>query len=285
MILVTGHRGFVGGYLFPTLPGSVGADLVEEIDIADRAAMEALFAKHPIKTVINLAARAGVRGGARNPEEYIRTNINGTHLLLTLAEQYGVEHFIQFSSSSVYGNQRPPNPENLPFAPHSLYGVTKAAGEMLCAASPVPTTVVRPFTLYGKGGRADQVVYSWLNCYRDSIPAPFYGDGTSKRGYTHVLDVVSGVTRILERGPQQPHETYNLGGSEVISLRELRSIFEEELPDIRFSELPMPTSDVLENWADTGRAEQELGWRPQHTFQSEMRAIIKNFLKEEMGRG
>lgn len=277
-MLITGNKGFVGEYMTAAFPIHRGFDLKQEGDIADEAAIRPVFEEYQPDVVVNLAAKAGVRGGASEPETYIRTNVSGTRLLLSLAEEYQVLHFIHFSSSSVFGDQKPPNSEEAPMLPRSLYGVTKAASEMLCRASAVPTTVIRPFTLYGKHGRTDQVVYTWLNYYKDGKPAPFFGDGTTKRGYTHVEDVIDGVRLILEKGaPAGGHEIFNLGGAEIVSLMELADIFRDELPDIEFEKLPKPEADVYENWADIGKAKRELGWEPKRQFEEEMRSIIRSF--------
>jgi UDP-glucuronate 4-epimerase len=277
-MLITGHKGFVGLYATEAFPDSVGYDILDGENLTDVHTLRTLFIHNTIDTVIHLAARAGVRASTLYPTEFVDTNINGTHALLSLAEEFGVKHFIHFSSSSVYGNQKPPNAESAHMTPTSIYGMTKAASEMLCRISPVPTTVIRPFTLYGKNGRKDQVVYTWLNCYAEGKPAPFYGDGTTKRGYTHVLDVIDGLSLILKAGaPQSGHEVYNIGGSEVISLKTLREIYTEELPDITFEELPRPSADAFENWADITKAEHELGWKPTRSFDTEIRAIIRDF--------
>ncbi len=280
MILMTGHKGFVGQYGLKALPGAIGCDLPEH-DICDEAALRNIFESQKIDTVIHMAARTGVRTGAKEPDAYVRTNIIGTRLLLALAEAYGVRHFIHFSSSSVYGNQHPPNAEDAPMTPGSVYGITKAASEMLCRISPVPTTVIRPFTLYGKNGRKDQVVYTWLNQYKAGKPLTFFGDGTMKRGYTHAEDVIDGLLLILKKGPPvSGHEVYNLGGAEVVTLAELRKIFERELPGVQFEELPKPDSDVFENWANIEKAERELGWTPKRNFETEMQGIIQEFLNK-----
>lgn len=281
MILATGHRGFVGGYLAEALGEYVGYDLVEGNDIRDGFKLFKTLQDNKIETVIHLAARAGVRTSALFPEEYLSTNINGTRTLLEVAEKAGVKHVILFSSSSIYGSQQPPNSEDVPPQPDSIYGMTKAASEMLAAISPVPTTVIRPFTLYGKRGRKDQVVYKWLTEWREGKPLTFYGDGASKRGYTHVLDLMDGLSAIVRKGPPESgHDIYNLGGAEVITLDDIAAIFEAELPDIAWNRVSRPSFDVFENWADTSKARRELGWTPMRDFKTEMVHIIRDFKRE-----
>lgn len=278
MILATGHRGFVGGYLAGALGEYVGYDLVDGDDIRDGFKLYKALTDNKVDTIVHCAARAGVRTSTLFPEEYISTNINGTRTVLETAEKAGVGHVILFSSSSVYGSQKPPNTEDVPPRPDSIYGITKAASEMLGAISSVPTTVIRPFTLYGKNGRKDQVVYKWLHEWSEGKPLTFYGDGTSKRGYTHVEDLMDGLAAIIKNGPPPSgHELYNLGGSEIVSLEDMAAIFAAELPDVTWNRLPKPSADVFENWADTSKARRELGWMPTRDFKTEMIRIIRDF--------
>lgn len=279
MVLATGHRGFVGGYLPEALPEFTGYDILDGNDVRDGFKLYKALTDNKIDTIVHCAARAGVRTSALFPEEYISTNISGTRTLLEVAEKAGVKHVILFSSSSVYGSQTPPNTETISPRPDSIYGMTKAASEMLAAISPVPTTVIRPFTLYGKNGRKDQVVYKWLTEWSEGKALTFYGDGTSRRGYTHVQDLMDGLARIVKAGPPKSgHEIYNLGGAEVTDLNALAHIFEEELTDVTWNRVAKPSFDVQENWADTNKAKQELGWTPIRSFDTEMRTIIRDFL-------
>lgn len=281
MILVTGDSGFIGKWITFTLRTdegeiAVGYDIEDGLDIRDKFSLYKVFNEHNIDTVIHLAARAGVRTSKYFPDEYISTNIQGTKNVLDVAEMFGVKHVIFFSSSSVYGSQTPPNSESQPLNPESLYAITKATGEMLCQASPVPTTVIRPFTVYGLHGRNDQVIYKWLNQIKAGKPITVFGDGTTKRGYTHVQDLVEGVIKVWKSGaPQSGHEVYNLGGDEVIELRQLIEIFKES-KEITIENRDLPQGDVVENWADISKAKKALHWEPVRHFKDEVLNIITN---------
>jgi len=284
MILVTGHRGFIGSHLCQTLKEKnldfVGYDLVEGDDIRDLEKFASVFRKNQIQQVIHLAALAGVRAGEADPDSYITTNITGTNNLLRLAKENRIKHVIFFSSSSIYGDQNPPNSEIEAYKPRSIYGFTKVAGEMLMKMSTVPSTIVRPFTVYGENGRAEQVVYKWLAQIKRGEPISFYGDGTTKRGYTYVGDLIEGVLKILERGPKNETETYNLGGREITSLEDLLQIFQKNIPQkFAVERLPMPGVDIVQNWADISKAEKELGYNPDTNFAQKIGEIIDFELK------
>lgn len=273
MILITGDKGFIGAHLSKKI-GGVGFDLKDGLDIRNTYQLESIFQDNHIDTVIHLAALAGVRKSKLFPEDYISTNIQGIINLLECAKRHNVKHFISFSSSSVYGNQFPPNNEKDTLRPVSLYGITKLAGELLIQSSGIPYTIVRPFSVYGGNGRKDQVFYRWINQIKDNKPISFYGEGDSSRGYTHVSDIVQAVQRILEKGAE--NEVYNIGGNEIISLQELLSYFKGEFLTLEIEYLPLPQEDILENWADVAKAKEILGWAPKTVFRKELAKIFES---------
>ena len=280
MILITGHKGFVGGHLTKALGKRawVGFDLVDGQDIRNKYELAKVFATHRIDTVIHLAAEAGLRRGEKYPDEYITRNIIGTRNLLEVAEDNNVKHLIFFSSSSVFGGQAPPFDEESLLSPDCVYGMTKAAGEVLCKISPVPTTIVRPFSIYGEGGRGDQFLYKWLNQIKAGEPISFYGNGNSKRGYVYVGDLVNGVLKLIDRKPKDDYETFNLGGQQVITLKALLKVFKAAYPAIKVKKYPLPKADALENWANIYKANTILGWYPNTDFRKKLTEIIEEEL-------
>ena len=286
MILVTGHRGFIGQRLCQELRDKghefVGYDLVSGDDIRDYFKLSNVFEKEGVDIVIHLAARAGVRTGEEFPEEFITTNIIGTQNLLKLAKKFNCKHFVFFSSSSVYGSEPSPNKEDDRLAPESLYGITKQTGEELVKASGLRSTIIRPFTVYGENGRKDQVMFKWINQINVGKPITFYGDGKTKRGYTYVGDLVDGVINELGRKRDKerpPCEIFNLGGEEVFSLEELLNIFKDTKPDIKVRRLPLPKGDVPENWGDISKAKREIGFNPNSSFYENVKRIISKEIK------
>lgn len=278
MILITGNLGFIGSHLTKRLDNWIGFDLKDGQDIRNKYQLAKLFATHSIDTVIHLAAEAGVRRGEKYPDEYITTNIIGTRNLLELAEENNVKQFIFFSSSSVYGEQKPPFSEDMNVKPNCLYGITKATGELLCNISPVNTTIVRPFSVYGENGRGDQFLYKWINQIKSNKPISFYGEGNSKRGYVYAGDLANGVIKLLKKKQKSNFEVYNLGGQQIITLNVLSSIYKKAYEDLKIEKYPLPHADVLENWADISKAKKELSWSPDTNFEDKIIEIINKEL-------
>jgi len=278
MILVTGSEGFIGKHLTKKLDelklDYIGYDLVNGQDIRNKFQFAKVFETTPIDAIIHLAAEPGVRIGEEYPEEFITTNILGTEILLNLAEKYRVKHVIAFSSSSIFGEQDCPQDENTPAKPTSLYGITKAAMEMLCWKSNVPTTIVRPFSVYGENGRGDQVLNIWLNQIKSNKPISFFGKGDTKRGYIYVGDLINGVIKILSLKAIQNFDIYNLGGQEVVTLQRYLNIFKTYYPNLEVEYLPLPAADPYENWADIRKARVGLNWDPKTNFEEKILEII-----------
>ena len=291
MILLTGHKGFIGSCLLDTLQKMktnklirddvMGYDLLEGDDIRDEFKLYRLFKDNNINTVIHCAALAGVRSGEDFPEQYISTNVWGTKNLLKMSEQYGVEKFIFFSSSSVYGENTPPNKESDETNPTSTYAISKLAGELLVKNSNVPSIIIRPFTVYGENGRPDQVIYKWINQIKAGKPITFFGDGTTKRGYTYVGDLVYGIVKLLISNDvwrEHTGETFNLGGNQIVTLQELVDIFSKTISNFKINKLPLPQADVHDNWADITKAKEYLSFKPQTDFKKKVISIIESEL-------
>ncbi len=288
MLLITGHTGFVGSHLTQHLKQRnipfLGYSLDNGQDIRNMYELDQTFRYNSIDTVIHLAARAGVRQSKAFPEEYVTTNISGTQNVINCCEKYNVKKLIAFSTSSVYGNGTPPNKETDPISPQSVYTMTKAALESLCEITSVPTVVVRPFTIYGEHGRRDQVLYTWINQIKDGKPITFYGDGSSKRGYTYVGDLCEGVIALLNRTQTANHAVYNLGGNEITTLAHLLALFQEHIPGLRINMLPRAKEDLAENWADISKARRELGFEPKTAFVDKIKEILHTELPQYIWR-
>ena len=279
MILVTGSEGFIGNHLCSELDmldiEYISYDLVFGHDIRNKFQLAKVFETTPIDAIIHLAAEPGVRIGEEYPEEFITTNILGTEILLNLAKKYNVKHTIVFSSSSIFGEQPCPQDEHALVAPTSLYGITKAAVEMLCHKSEVPITIVRPFSVYGENGRGDQVLDIWLNQIKTDQPITFFGKGDTRRGYVYVGDLVDGVIKIFSDSPPVGFvEIFNLGGQEIVSLQRYLDIFKSVYPDLKVKHLPLPAADPYENWAKINKAMSALGWNPKTNFEKKIKEII-----------
>lgn len=239
--------------------------LFVEGDIRDRERVERTFARGEFETVVHLAARAGVRPSIRDPELYTSVNLDGTSCLLEAARRHGVERFVFGSSSSVYGN----NPK-VPFAeddpvdhPISPYAATKKAGELLCHAHHhlfgMKTACLRFFTVYGPRQRPEMAIHKFARLLERGEVVEQYGDGSSSRDYTFVEDIVDGIERAIEH--VSGYHVWNLGGARTVALAELITMLAERLDiEPRVRSLPAQPGDVERTWADTTRAETDLGW-------------------------
>lgn len=285
-ILVTGNAGFVGKHLTELLDDLglpwIGYDIKNGQDIRNRHDLECAFEINQIRYVIHLAALAGVRRSKLYPEEYISTNILGTQNIVDMCNKYSVEKIVFYSSSSVFGTGgASPFKEEDGKVPTSLYGITKLAGEHIVNNSKCDTVVIRPFTIYGKKGRKDEVIYKWLEQYKNELPITIYGDGVSCRGYVCVKDLIKATIDVLLRKNDSKHDDFNLGGSEIIYLKDIIDVFKKEISDANFVQLDLPAEDVLKNYANVDKAKKAFGFNPQPNFICNLRSIIQEFLLNE----
>jgi UDP-glucuronate 4-epimerase len=283
-VLVTGHKGFIGTQLTRDLIHAghtvAGYDLVDGQDIRNLHDLDKAFEYFQPNLVVHLAARAGVRRSELYPHEYLTTNIEGTWNIGKMCEKYNSK-LIFFSSSSVYGEANPPTKETDPIKPISLYGMTKACGEMIVNQLKVQTCIIRPFTVYGTNGRGDQVFYKWLNQLRAGKPITVFGfNDEGYRGYTYIDDIVQVVKQIIsfvEANIAMPiHEDFNIGGAEVISTFDIVRIFSSIIPDFmkNVQVIPRPSSDITSNYADITKARNVLGYQPAANFTKNLTTII-----------
>jgi UDP-glucuronate 4-epimerase len=216
-----------------------------------------------------LAARAGVRPSLKEPRLYVETNINGTLNLLELARAQGVKQFIFGSSSSVYGlNAKVPFAEaDQIFNPISPYAATKAAGELLCHSYAhlydMRIVCLRFFTVYGARQRPDLAIHKFAKLISAGQPIPVFGDGTTRRDYTYIDDIIAGVRAAMDYD-QSNYEVINLGESRTVELRELISLLEQALDrHATIDRQPLQPGDVTQTFADISKARRLLGYNPQ----------------------
>ena len=248
-----------------------------EADIVDDAAMRRLFSRTRPAGVIHLAAKAGVRPSIADPVGYSRANVLGTSVLLEEARRCRDDDpsgascrvFVMASSSSVYGN----NPK-VPFSeaddvsgPISPYAATKRACELIghahWALTKMPTACLRFFTVYGPRQRPDLAIRKFAEAMLRGETIPLYGDGSTSRDYTFVDDIITGVTGAIAL-QHTGHEVFNLGNSSPVTLAELVEALQSVLGvRARIERLPEQPGDVPRTFADVGKAERVLGFRPQ----------------------
>jgi UDP-glucuronate 4-epimerase len=256
---------------------------IHEVDIRDRGALERIFCSGKFDCVVHLAARAGVRPSLSEPQLYTETNINGTVNLLELARQHNIKQFVFGSSSSVYGiNAKVPFSEDDPIRqPISPYAATKGAGELLCHTYShlygLRCVCLRFFTVYGPRQRPDLAIHKFAKLISQHKPIPVFGDGTTRRDYTYVDDIIDGVTAAINYD-QSNYEVINLGESRTVELRELISLLEKELDTHAIIERQPPQpGDVPQTFADVSKARALLNYQPKTQVEEGLRRFVEWF--------
>ena len=297
-VLVTGGAGFIGSHLCQRLlqegyevvcldnfdayydpaikrrnleeinasKGAQGFQLVEG-DIRNKGLVDDLFRRSSFDLIIHLAARAGVRPSIEQPLLYNEVNVTGTLNLLEACREIGVRDFIFGSSSSVYGKNR-----KVPFAEEdrleamiSPYAVTKRVGELFCYTYHhlygLNISCLRFFTVYGPRQRPEMAIHKFTRLINQGEKIPLYGDGTSRRDYTYIDDIIGGIMGAIRN--LRGYEIFNLGESQTVPLRELISIIEQALgKKAAIEELPDQPGDVPITYADITKARHLLGYDP-----------------------
>jgi UDP-glucuronate 4-epimerase len=241
---------------------------VFEGDICDPAAVDRAFAPG-WDVVLHLAARAGVRPSIENPDLYARTNVLGTLQVLDAAVKHKVGKFLFASSSSVYGaTEEVPFRESAPLRrTFSPYAATKVSGEQICSTYSslhgLPVVILRFFTVYGPGQRPDLAIHKFTRAIWEGRPIQQFGDGSSRRDYTYIDDIVQGVRGAVDYS-RAKFDIFNLGESETTSLTGLIAAIESALGKKAVIERkPDQPGDMPATWADISKARLLLGYAPQ----------------------
>ncbi len=236
-------------------------------DIRNPEQLKGVFQKNKVDFVVHLAARAGVRPSIADPLLYQDVNIRGTIVLLEACKERGVKNFVFASSSSVYGeNQRVPFTEkDLDIQPISPYGATKRAGELLCYSYHhlygMNTACLRIFTAYGPRQRPEMAIHKFTRFIDQGEKIPIYGDGSSRRDYTYIDDLIDGILGVIRH--HKGFEIYNLGESQTTSLKELIRLIEETFgKKANFEMLEFQPGDVSVTYADITKAKRMLKYQP-----------------------
>jgi UDP-glucuronate 4-epimerase len=311
-LLITGGAGFIGSHLVDRLlstnvehitvvddfndfydPSIKRANIrehlkdprynVSETDIRDRATLEQVFRNTNFDCVVHLAARAGVRPSLSEPQLYNETNVSGTLNLLELARHNNIKQFVFGSSSSVYGiNAKVPFSEDDPIRqPISPYAATKGAGELLCHTYShlygLRCVCLRFFTVYGPRQRPDLAIHKFAKLITERKPIPVFGDGTARRDYTYIDDIIDGVVAALHYD-QSYYEVFNLGEARTVELNELISLLEKELdmPATIDRQPPQP-GDVPQTFADISKARALLGYDPKTQIEDGLHRFVEWF--------
>jgi UDP-glucuronate 4-epimerase len=254
-----------------------------EVDIRDSESLRPVFDENEFDVIVHLAARAGVRPSLKEPKLYAETNINGTLNLLELARDYEIKQFVFGSSSSVYGeNEKLPFAEDDPiFHPISPYAATKAAGELVCHTYShlfnIRTVCLRFFTVYGPRQRPDLAIHKFSKRIWEGNPISVFGDGSTRRDYTYVEDIISGVRAAMDYDASM-HEVFNLGESETTELSRLIELLEVALgKKAVIKRQPLQPGDVPVTYADISKARRLLGYDPQTKIEDGIPKFVEWF--------
>jgi UDP-glucuronate 4-epimerase len=254
-------------------------------DLADKAAVDRLFAEHRPERVIHMAAQAGVRHSLLHPEDYVQSNLVGFLNILEACRDGDVKHLVFASSSSVYGANT-----KVPFSVHdnvdhpvSLYAATKKANELMAHTYAhlfrLPTTGLRFFTVYGPWGRPDMALFKFVERILADEPIDVYNEGRHARDFTYIDDAVEAVLRISERVPQPnpdwsgdapdpssssaPYRLYNIGNHTPVQLLDFIGLIESALGRLaKKNFLPLQPGDITATYADVSELISDIGFAP-----------------------
>lgn len=261
---------------------ATGTMKIHKVDIVDKAALDRVFATGKFDGVIHLAARAGVRPSIEQPLLYAQTNVTGTLNLLECARVAGIKKFIFASTSSVYGiNAKIPFSESDPiFKPISPYAATKLAGEALCHTYhhlyDMDMACLRFFTVYGPSQRPDLAIHKFARLIAAGKPIEMYGDGSTRRDYTFIDDIVEGIMACV-RG-RFGYEIFNLGNSNTVELRYLVEVIERALGKKAIIERrPEQPGDVPVTFADVSKARRMLDYEPKTKIEQGIGKFVEWF--------
>ncbi|ACS81879.1 NAD-dependent epimerase [Maridesulfovibrio salexigens] len=325
-VLVTGAAGFIGFHLSKRLLAEghevVGLDILNDyydvnvkknrlkqiedndkftfayMDMADREAMEKLFAKEKFTHVVNLAAQAGVRYSLINPQAYIDSNVVGFMNILEGCRHNGVEHLVYASSSSVYGLNT-----NMPFSIHdnvdhpiSMYAATKKSNELMAHSYShlfnIPTTGLRFFTVYGPWGRPDMALFLFTKAIFEDKPINVFNHGKMLRDFTFIDDIVEGVVRVMKNTAKPnadwsgdapdpgtspaPFRIYNIGNNQPTELMRYIEVLEDCIgKKAEKNMMPLQAGDVPSTYANVDDLVRDVDFKPETTVEEGIAKFVE----------
>ena len=307
-VLVTGGAGFIGSHLAERLlkekkqvlildnfddfydprekreniVGLLKNNKVELIkgDIRNKNLVRRIFNKHNPRVVVHLAARTGVRASIENPVLYQEINYLGTANILEVAKDFNLRNFIFGSSSSVYGERSkvPFKEEDRVERSISPYGASKVAAEEILHVYhhlyDIPITCLRLFTVYGPKQRPDLAIRKFINFIYKGKELTMYGDGTSRRDYTYISDIVEGIVSAVKK--PRAFEVVNLGNSSPVLLKDLIKHIEKNVgKKAKIRQIEEQPGDVSQTYADISKAKRLYNWKPEVKIKDGLKQMIE----------
>lgn len=312
IILVTGCAGFIGSHLCEKLltlnHDVIGIDNLDNYYniqqkednltilfkynnfcfIKDDLSTTDIISKYKFDVVVNLGALAGVRYSLIDPEKYVKVNILGQVHLLQECVKYNVKHFVYASSSSVYGLNT-----NVPFiethlidSPSSPYAASKICGEIYAKLYSqlydISCIGLRFFTVYGSRGRPDMAPYKFIKAIKNDEKFDKFGNGESKRDYTHVSDIVDGIIGAINNKNNIKCDIYNLGNESIVSLNEFISTCEKVTnKQAIYNQLSEQIGDVPITYANCEKAKKDLDYQPKINLFEGLTDLYNWMLKQD----
>lgn len=323
-ILVTGAAGFIGSHLCENLLAQnlnvIGIDNFDsfysreikesnlkqikkrisssnsfkfhEVSINDTQEILELLKDIEVEMIVHLAAKAGVRPSIEDPLGYSKTNIDGTLSIMELCRIKNIKYHVFASSSSVYGNNK-----KVPFEetdnvdlPISPYAATKKSCELLCHTYAhlykIHTACLRFFTVYGPRQRPDLAIHKFTKLINSGDTISMYGDGSTKRDYTYIDDIIDGIIKAI-KWIKQPsdkikYEIFNLGESHTTELNKLIQVLEKSIgKSAKINKMPMQPGDVNITYANITKAKEVLGYNPKTLIEEGIPKFVEWFNSEK----
>lgn len=268
-----------------------------EGDLADQKTFHDLFASHQIRSVIHLAAQAGVRYSLQDPHAYAQSNLLGFLTILEACRRHGAEHLIYASTSSVYGSN-----STMPFCetdntdhPLSFYAATKKANEAMAHSYAhlygLPTTGLRFFTVYGPWGRPDMALWLFTEAIIKGEPITLFNHGRMQRDFTYVTDIVEAIAGLMDKVPtrnhsydtahpdsstsQAPYRIYNIGNHKPVNLGDMVALLEKALnKKAKLIYADMQNGDVESTFANIDRLAKTVGFKPRTSLEEGIRHFV-----------
>ena len=261
-------------------------------DISDKAFIDDLFDKYHFDIVVNLAAQAGVRYSIDHPDVYIESNVIGFFNILEAVRNHPVEHLIYASSSSVYGGNTkvPFSTEDKVDHPVSLYAATKKTNELMAYTYThlfgIKSTGLRFFTVYGPAGRPDMAYFSFTKKLLNGEKIRIFNYGKCERDFTYIDDIVEGIRRIMEKGPKEDYNLYNIGNHHPENLMDFVYTLGDCLKkegllsgdfdmDAHMELVEMQPGDVAVTYADTAPLRSDYGFQPNTSLKDGLSSFAK----------
>jgi UDP-glucuronate 4-epimerase len=270
-------------------------------DLADRDAMDQVFAAGRFERVVHLGAQAGVRYSIENPHAYVQSNVTGFLHVIEGCRRYEIEHLVYASTSSVYGAN-----SHMPFSesegadhPLTLYAATKRSNELMAHSYSslygLPTTGLRFFTVYGPWGRPDMALFLFTKRILAGTPIDVFNGGNHQRDFTYVDDIVKGVAAAVDKvaapdpnwnsdapNPSSSncsYRIYNIGNQQPVTLMRYIEVLESCLGrKAQKNMLPMQPGDLPDTWADVTALARDVGYRPSTQLEQGVKHFVEWYL-------